>query len=141
MGEQIAVNTRQNNTGQTAEIQDTTRYSLPTTLECNQSEGYKDQPTQGGIATRPKEGNNESGNRDTQGLNQERRTEHPSPSSRESTVEGGEAQRTKTKARDGHTGFDPAIVIAADQTQTKVNRVSRLHANEGAPDKHSRAVK
>jgi len=140
MRKQIAVSTSEHNTSQAIEVQNTTRHSLPTTLECDERHRDEDQPTQGRTANRAINCNDQSGNTDTQGLSKERRTEHPSPSRREDAVEGGEAQWAQTEPRNRDSGFDPAIIFGANETQTKIYSVAGLHAHEGAPYEDRGAV-
>lgn len=72
MGEKITVQTGQYHTGQTIVLQHSTRHSLPTTLECDKSQGYENSPAQRGPTARTIDSDDRGRDNDTDQLHQKR---------------------------------------------------------------------
>ena len=140
MGKEVTIQTCQHDTSQTIVLQHPARHSLPTTLECDESQGYQNSPAQ----CRPTTGTIDSDNRgsddDADQLHQKRCAQDPAIPWRKCSMESREAERPKAEPANRDSGLDPAVVVASHEAETKIDRVACLHAHERAPDEDCGAV-
>lgn len=127
--EQVAVYAGQDNAGQGIVLERATRHGLAAALECDERKWRKDCPANVILIGRwRREGDDECGRDDEQGLRGKGHYQHPSPLGRKVPVEAGEQEGSNAEAHERNARLVEARICGGIkqrcEAQADIDRVS-----------------